>query len=57
PRGEQHRIEAPRGERLNVMAALLSSGQVVHAHYWETSTAETFLVRIPVIVTGDSGAT
>nr|WP_237491014.1 IS630 family transposase [Malikia spinosa] len=43
PRGEQHRIEAPRGQRLNVMAALLSSGQVVHAHYWETSTAETFL--------------
>jgi hypothetical protein len=43
PRGEQHRIEAPRGERLNVMAALLSSGQVVHAHYWETSTSETFL--------------
>jgi transposase len=43
PRGEQHRIEAPRGERLNVMAALLSSGQVVHAHYWVTSTAETFL--------------
>ena len=43
PCGEQHRIEAPRGERLNVMAALLSSGQVVHAHYWETSTAESFL--------------
>ena len=43
PRGEQHLIEAPRGERLNVMAALLSSGHVVHAHYWETSTAETFL--------------
>ena len=43
PRGEQHRIEAQRGERLNVMAALLSSGDVVHAHYWETSTAATFL--------------
>lgn len=42
-RGEQHRIEAPRGERLNVTAALLSTGQVVHAHYWKSSTAQTFL--------------
>jgi transposase len=25
------------------VAALLSSGSVVHAHYWQTSTAETFL--------------
>ena len=43
PRGKQHLIEAPRGKRLNVMAALLSSGTVVHAHYWCTSTAELFL--------------
>ena len=43
PRGEQHLIDAPRGQRLNVIAALLSSGTVVHAHYWQTSTAETFL--------------
>jgi hypothetical protein len=43
PRGEQHLIDAPRGKRLNVIAALLSSGTVVHAHYWQTSTAETFL--------------
>mgnify|MGYP001180981408 CR=1 FL=1 len=43
PGGKQHLIEAPRGKRLNVMAALLSSGTVVHAHYWCTSTAELFL--------------
>ena len=43
PRGEQHRIEAPRGKRLNIMAALLSSGTVEYAHYWCTSTAELFL--------------
>lgn len=43
PRGEQHLIDAPRGKRLNVMAALLSSGTVEHAHYWCSSTAELFL--------------
>lgn len=43
PRGEQHLIEAPRGKRLNVMAALLSSGSVEYAHYWCSSTAELFL--------------
>lgn len=43
PCGEQHRIEAPRGQRLNVTAALFSSGQVMHAQYWCSSTAELFL--------------
>ena len=43
PRGEQHLIEAPRGKRLNVMAALLSSGKVGYAQYWCSSTAELFL--------------
>ena len=43
PSGEQHCIEAPRGQRLNVMAALLSSGKVVHTHFWCNSTAELFL--------------
>ena len=43
PRGQQHLIDAPRGKRLNVMAALLSSGVVEYAHYWCNSTAELFL--------------
>ena len=43
PRGEQHLIDAPRGKRLNVMAALLSSGIVEYAHYWCSSTAGLFL--------------
>ncbi|MDO9199732.1 MAG: IS630 family transposase [Hydrogenophaga sp.] len=43
PCGEQHCIEAPRGQRLNVMAALFSSGKVVHTRYWLSSTAEVFL--------------
>jgi hypothetical protein len=43
PCGEQHCIDAPRGERLNVMAALFSDGSVMHSHYWCSSTAEIFL--------------
>jgi transposase len=43
PRGEQHCIDAPRGKRLNVMAALLSSGDVKYVHYWCTGTSELFL--------------
>lgn len=41
--GEQHCIEAPRGERLNVMAALFSDGSVMHSSYWCSTTAELFL--------------
>lgn len=41
--GEQHCIDAPRGERLNVMAAWLSSGEIVPAHYWKTTNALVFL--------------
>lgn len=41
--GEQHRIEAPRGERLNVMAALFSDGSVIHSSNWRSTTAELFL--------------
>ena len=43
PCGEQHRIDAPRGKRLNVIAALLSSGRVEHARYWCSTTAELYL--------------
>ncbi|MDZ4238338.1 MAG: transposase, partial [Hydrogenophaga sp.] len=43
PCGEQHCIEAPRGQRLNVMAALFSSGKAVHTRCWSSSTAELFL--------------
>ena len=48
------------------MAALLSSGQIVHAHYWETSTADTFLgfedylrgqVSKPLVIVLDNAST
>ena len=41
--GQQHCIEAPRGERLNVMAALFSDGSVIHSSYWCSTTADLFL--------------
>ena len=41
--GEQHCTQAPRGERLNVMAALFSDGSVMHSSHWCSTTAELFL--------------
>ena len=40
--GKQHMIYAKRGKRLNVMGALLSSGQLFTVKYWETATAMLF---------------
>ena len=42
-RGKCHLIEAKRGKRLNVLAALLSSGKVLSAKYWENTTADVFV--------------
>ena len=42
PVGQRHLIEAKRGKQLNVMAALLSTGEVFSAKYWETTTADIF---------------
>ena len=42
PRGERHLIEAKRGKRLNVLAALLSTGGVISAKRWQSTTAEAF---------------
>lgn len=43
PKGQRHLIEAKRGRRLNVLAALLSSGRLVSAQYWQTTTADVFV--------------
>ena len=40
-RGKCYLIEAKRDKRLNVLAALLSSGQVLK--YWENTTADVFV--------------
>lgn len=42
PVGEQHCIEAIRGKRLNVVAALLSSGKVFSAKLWCAFKAPLF---------------
>ena len=65
PCGEQHCIEAPRGRRLNVMAAMFSSGKAVHTRYWNSTTAEVFLgfvselakqVSKPVVIVLDNAS-
>jgi hypothetical protein len=43
PVGECHASTAQRGKRLNVVAALLSSGELFAAKLWETMTALTFV--------------
>lgn len=43
PKGERHLIEAKRGKRLNVLAALLSSGGLFSARLWQATTSELFV--------------
>ena len=35
-------IETKRGKRLNVLAALVSTGEVISAKLWQSTTAEAF---------------
>ncbi len=42
PVGERHMIEARRGPRLNILGALLSSGELFTVKLWETTTALLF---------------
>ena len=35
-------FEAKRGKRLNVLAALLATGEVISAKRWQSTTAEAF---------------
>jgi len=42
PVGERHLIEAKRGMRLNVLAAMLSTGELFSAKIWQSTTAEIF---------------
>ena len=43
PEGERHLIEAKRGKRLNVLGALLSSGELFSAKLWQTTTSDIFV--------------
>jgi transposase len=42
PIGQRHLIEAKRGTRLNVLAAMLSTGELFSAKIWQSTTAEIF---------------
>lgn len=42
PKGERHLIEAKRGKRLNVLAAMLSTGELFSVKIWQSTTAEIF---------------
>ena len=42
PTGKRHLIEAKRGKRLNVLAAMISNGDLFSAKFWETTTASAF---------------
>lgn len=42
PSGERHLIEATRGKRLNVLAALISNGELFSAKLWKSTTSEAF---------------
>lgn len=41
-KGERHLIEAKRGKRLNVLAALLSTGELFSAKLWQSTTSAAF---------------
>lgn len=42
PSGKRHLIEAKRGKRLNVLAAMISSGELFSAKLWQSTTSEIF---------------
>jgi len=42
PKGDRHLIEAKGGKRLNVLAAIRSTGERFRAKIWQSTTAEIF---------------
>jgi transposase len=43
PRGEQHLIPAMRGKRLNVLAALMSNGEIESVQFKEHMNSDVFV--------------
>lgn len=43
PKSKRHLIEAKRGKRLNVLAAMLSNGELLSAKLWQTTTSDLFI--------------
>ena len=42
PKGGRHLVEAKRGKRLNLLAAMISNGKLFGAKLWTTTTADAF---------------
>jgi hypothetical protein len=42
-KGERHLNEAKRGKRLNVLAAMLSTGGLFSAKLWQTTNSDAFI--------------
>lgn len=53
--GEVHSIPAERGKRLNVLAALLSTGKLFSVKQWQTTTALTFVGFLSSLLESVSG--
>lgn len=43
PKGGCHMVEAQRGKRLNLLAAMISNGDLFSAQLWENTTADAFI--------------
>ncbi|MFM2065133.1 MAG: hypothetical protein RLZZ584_42 [Pseudomonadota bacterium] len=41
-KGQRHLIEAKRGKRLNVLGAMISTGELFSAKFWQTTTGDAF---------------
>jgi hypothetical protein len=53
---EVHSIPANRGKRLNVLAALISTGKLFSAKLWQTTTAETFVGFLGLLLESVGGS-
>jgi transposase len=49
-RGQVHEIDATRGKRLNVLGAMLSTGEVLAAKLWQTTKGEAFIGFLGLLV-------
>jgi transposase len=43
PKAKRHLIEAKRGKRLNVLGAMISTGELFSAKFWQTTTSDAFV--------------
>lgn len=50
PKGERHLIQADRGSRLNVIGAMLSTGQLYSTKVWGKTNSEVFAAFIDSLV-------